>query len=141
MQVAVETIEGLGRRMTVTLPADQIEQEINKRLQSLSKTVRLKGFRPGKVPLKVVRQQYGQRVLAEALEELTRSSFFEAVSKENLKLAGYPVFDHGTPEAGKDYQYTATFDIAADFELAPLDDIELERLQAEISDADVDAML
>lgn len=141
MQVAVETIEGLGRRMTITLPADQIEQEISKRLQSLSRTVRLKGFRPGKVPLKVIRQQYGSRVLAEALDEMTRSSFFEAVSQEGLKLAGYPVFDHNTPEMGKDYQYTATFDIAADFELAALDDLKLERATAEIADADVDGIL
>ncbi len=141
MQVSVETIEGLGRRMRVTLPAEEIEREVDKRLQSLARSVRLKGFRPGKVPLKVVRQQYGQRVRAEAIEELTRNSFFEAVTKENLRLTGYPVFDHGEIDEGKDYEYTATFDIAAEFELAPVDDLEIERPQAEITDADVDAMI
>ncbi len=141
MQVSVETIEGLGRRMRVTLPAEEIEREVDKRLQSLSRTVRLKGFRPGKVPLKVVRQQYGRQVRAEAIEELTRSSFFEAVGKENLRLSGYPVFDHGPIDEGKDYEYTATFDIAAEFDLAPVDDIEIERPQAEITEDDVDAMI
>ena len=141
MQVSVETIEGLGRRMRVTLPAEEIEQEVDKRLQNLARTVRLKGFRPGKVPLKVVRQQYGRRVRAEAIEELTRNSFFEAVSKENLRLSGYPVFEQGEVDEGKDYEYTATFDIEAEFDLAPLDDFEIERPGAEITDADVDAMI
>ena len=88
LQVSVEATSGLERRMTVTVPAERIEKEVENRLKSLSRTVRLAGFRPGKVPVKVVATRYGTQVRNEVIGEVTQSSFQEAVTQENLRLAG-----------------------------------------------------
>ncbi|MBI1194973.1 MAG: trigger factor [Gammaproteobacteria bacterium] len=141
MQVSVETTEGLERRMKVTIPAEKIDSEMSRRFQSLAKTVRLKGFRPGKVPMKVIKGQYGVSVRTEVLEELTRNSFYEALSKENLRLAGYPAFEQESSQEGDDYIYTATFEVMADFDIAPLGDLELIKPKVTLGDQDLDEML
>jgi len=141
MQVSIETTEGLERRMKVTVPAEKVGNEMARRFQSLSKTVRLKGFRPGKVPMKVIKGQYGASVRNEVLEELTRNTFYEALSQENLRLAGYPAFEQETFNEGDEYSYTATFEIMTEFEPAPVDGLELTRPQVTLGDADLDAML
>jgi len=141
MQVSVETTEGLERRMKVTVPAEKVDSEMTRRLQSLAKTVRLKGFRPGKVPMKVIKGQYGASVRHEVLEELTRNSFYEALSQENLRLAGYPAFEQDSFDEGDDYSYIATFEVMAEFEPAPMDDLELTRPQVSLGDQDLDEML
>ncbi len=143
MQVSVETTEGLERRMKVTVPAEKVGSEMAQRFQSLAKTVRLKGFRPGKVPMKVIKGQYGASVRQEVLEELTRNTFYEALSQENLRLAGYPAFESESESfnEGDDYSYTATFEIMTEFEPAPLDGLELTRPQVVLGDKDLDTML
>src|ERR1044072_5845001 len=90
MQVSVESTGALERRMEVQVPAERVEKAVDERLQRMSRTVRLKGFRPGKVPVKVVRQQFGQQVRQEVLGDVMQSSFAEAVEQEKLTAAGGP---------------------------------------------------
>lgn len=141
MQVSVEGGTGLERRMKVTIPAEQIDKEVKDRLQHLSRTVRLKGFRPGKVPLTVVAKHYGTHVRQEVLTELTQSSFREAIVKENLQLAGMPRIEPVADAAGDNFEYTAVFEVFAHFDLAPVKDIEISRPVTEITEQDVDNML
>lgn len=141
MQVSVESTGALERRLTVQVPADRIEQQIEERLRSLSRRAKIKGFRPGKVPYKVVRQHYGDDVRQEVLSEVVRSSFSEAVAEKQLNPAGAPRIEPESAEPGQDLRYTATIEVYPEIELTGLDGIEVERPQVEISDADVDAML
>jgi len=141
MQVSVETTSGLERQMTVTLPAERIDKEVENRLKSLSRTVRMAGFRPGKVPVKVVATRYGAQVRNEVIGELIQSSFQEAVSQNNLRLAGMPQIDPAVTDPGADMQYTATFEVFGEIALAPLADTEVEKAVAVISDDDVTAMV
>ena len=117
MQVTVESTGKLERRMRVELPAERIESEVNSRLQSVGRTVKLKGFRPGKVPPKVVKQRYGKKIREEVLSELMQKSYTDAVMQENLKPAGGPQIQ---PEEGTDdksFAYVATFEIMPEVEL------------------------
>lgn len=141
MQVSVETTNGLERRMTVELPVERIESEVQSRLQRASRNVRVKGFRPGKVPLKVVAQQYGRQIRDEVVGELIQSSYFEAVGQQGLRPAGMPTINPTMNEAGKNLQYTATFEIMPEVTLADVAGVKLEKRVAEVSDADLDKML
>ena len=140
MQVSVEELGGLERRLTVQLPAARIEQEIEQRLQDLSRRVKLDGFRPGKVPLKVVKRMYGGQVRQEVLGELMQSSFQEAVSGQNLRPAAGPQISPSAAAKG-DFAYAATFEVLPEFELQGFEGIAVERPVAEVSDADIDSML
>lgn len=140
MQVSVEELGGLERRLTVQLPAARIEQEIEQRLQDLSRRVKLDGFRPGKVPLKVVKRMYGGQVRQEVLGELVQSSFQEAVSGQNLRPAAGPQIEPSTAAEG-DFAYAAIFEVLPEFELQGLEGLAVERPVAEVSDADIDSML
>ncbi|MFO1356992.1 trigger factor [Plasticicumulans sp.] len=140
MQVSVEELGGLERRLTVQLPAARIEQEIEQRLQDLSRRVKLDGFRPGKVPLKVVKRMYGGQVRQEVLGELMQSSFQEAVSGQNLRPAAGPQISPSAAAEG-DFAYAATFEVLPEFELQGFEGIAVERPVAEVSDADIDSML
>lgn len=140
MQVSVEELGGLERRLTVQLPAARIEQEIEQRLQDLSRRVKLNGFRPGKVPLKVVKRMYGGQVRQEVLGELMQSSFQEAVSGQNLRPAAGPQISPSAAAEG-DFAYAATFEVLPEFELQGFEGIAVERPVAEVSDADIDSML
>lgn len=140
MQVSVEELGGLERRLTVQLPAARIEQEIEQRLQDLSRRVKLDGFRPGKVPLKVVKRMYGGQVRQEVLGELMQSSFQEAVSGQNLRPAAGPQISPSAADEG-DFAYAATFEVLPEFELQGFEGIAVERPVAEVSDADIDSML
>lgn len=141
MQVSVESTGALERRLTVQVPADRIEKQIEERLQSLSRRAKIKGFRPGKVPYKVVRQHYGDDVRQEVLSEVMRSSFSEAVTEQQLNPAGMPRIEPQSAEPGQDLRYTATIEVYPEIKLTGLDGIEVERPQVEITDADLDAML
>lgn len=140
MQVSVESTGGLERRMTVEVPAERVEQEVENRLKSLARTVRLDGFRPGKVPIKVVKQKFGRQVEDEVAQEVMNSTFQEAVTQENLRLAGSPRLEPGE-RTSSTFQFTATFEVYPDLELAPVGDITIEKPQVEISEQDVDAMI
>jgi len=141
MQVSVETTGALERRMEVSVPRARIEQAIDERLKSVSRTAKLKGFRPGKVPLKVVRQQFGAQVRQEVLSELMKSSFAEAVTQEKLNPAAGPRIEPLSVGPDEDLRYRATFEVFPEIEIKGADGIVVVRPIAEVADADVDAMV
>ncbi|MBF0265834.1 MAG: trigger factor [Gammaproteobacteria bacterium] len=137
MQVAVENKEGLEKVMTISFAATDMNKEIQSRLQSLSKTAKLNGFRPGKVPLQVIKQKFGPQVEAELLNENIQKTFYEAVSQEKIRPAGGPEIDK--VETGKDeISYTATFEVFPEVEVGSLSDIEIEMPVVTIETADID---
>ncbi|MBK8288315.1 MAG: trigger factor [Cellvibrionales bacterium] len=139
MHVSVETVSSLERRMTVGLPADRIDAEVDKRLARAAHDVRLDGFRRGKVPMKVVRQRFGIGVRQEVLGELINQAYFEAVQQEKLQPAGMPSIEaKGGEAAGKDFEFIATFEVFPELELADLGKVSVIRLQGEVTEADID---
>jgi trigger factor len=141
MQVSLETIQGLERRMKVSIPAERIDTEVANRLKNLTRTVRIKGFRPGKVPIKVIESRYGPEVRREVVDEVTRQSFYEAVNREQLPVVGAPRFRLNAFEPGRDLEYEAEFEVLGKIELKPMDDVVIRRPVAEITEEDVDRML
>lgn len=141
MQVSIETTTGLERRMTVGIPADQVETEVTKRLQQAAKTVRLNGFRKGKVPLKVVKQRFGAGVRQEVIGEAMSRSFYEAVQQEDVKPAGQPAIEPKEMSEGKDVEFIATFEVYPEIALGDTSGYDIEKLTAEVQDADVDNMI
>jgi trigger factor len=141
MQISVENTGKLERRMQVQVPAERVSQEIATRLKELSRTARLKGFRPGKAPITVIRQQFGQQVHREVIGELMQSSFAEAVTQNQLSPAGSPRIEPTSVAEGQDLTYVATFEVFPEVALQPIGSLAIERLTAEVSDADVDAMI
>ncbi|SDR85924.1 trigger factor [Pseudomonas oryzae] len=141
MQVSVETTSALERRMTVGVPAERIETEVNKRLQQTARRAKIPGFRPGKVPMSVIRQRYEDSARQEALGDLIQATFYEAVVQEKLNPAGAPSVEPKVFEKGQALEYVATFEVFPEFQVAGFESIAVERLQAEVSDADVDNML
>ncbi|UTA46444.1 trigger factor [Simiduia sp. 21SJ11W-1] len=141
MQVSIETTSGLERRLTVGVPAEQIDSEVNKRLQQAAKTVRINGFRKGKVPLKVVKQRFGAGVRQEVVGEVMSRSFYDAVSKEDVKPAGQPSIEPKQMEEGKDLEFVATFEVYPEVALADFAGLEVTRLTAGVTDADIDKMI
>src|SRR5688572_25514008 len=141
MQVSVESTGALERRMEVQVPAERVEKAVDERLQRMSRTVRLKGFRPGKVPVKVVRQQFGQQVRQEVLGDVMQSTFNEAVIQEKLTPASGPRIEPISLEQGADLKYRAVFEVLPQIELKGVDSLQVERPSASVSSADVDAMI
>jgi trigger factor len=141
MQVSVESISKLERRMQVQVPAERVSQEVAARLQNLSRTARLKGFRPGKAPIKVIRQQFGVQVHREVIGELLQSSFAEAVSEKQLSPAGNPRIEPQSVGEGQDLRYVATFEVIPEVALQPMETLELERVTSEVNESDIDAMI
>jgi len=141
LQVSVETREGLERRIKVQIPADRIENEVTSRLQRVGRTAKLKGFRPGKIPAKVVRQHYGGQIRQEVLQAIVESSYSEAITQEKLRPAAVPTIEPENAGAGDDFTYTATFEIYPDIRLTGLDGLTVERPQTEIDDASIDEMI
>ncbi len=141
MQVSVEAGEGLERRMRIDLPAEQVDGEIAKRLQQIARNARLPGFRPGKVPLKILRQRFGEKVEQEVFGDLVQSSFSDAVAQESLRPAGMPRIDPDIDNVAKRYSYTATFEVLPQIQLAPLAGRVVKRPVSEVEDSDFDAMI
>ena len=144
MQVSVETTNGLGRKMTIGLPADSIDGAVQERLQSLSKTAKINGFRPGKVPFQVVKKRFGPQVRSEVLGSLINSSFYDAVQQEKLRPAGQPTIESGedTPDnAESAFSFVATFEVYPEFEPAFNDAIKVEKPVTEVLASDVDEMI
>ncbi len=141
MQVSVEETGSLERRLNVAVPQERIEKEVQSRLQRLSRTAKVKGFRPGKVPMKVVAQQYGKQVRDEVVGEVIQATYFEAVNKEKLQPAGMPTIEPKVLEEGKDLEYTATFEVMPTVELADVAGVKLEKTVAEITDEDLEKMM
>ncbi len=141
IQVSVETQEGLQRRLRVQVPSDQVDGEINERLRKVAQTTRIKGFRPGKVPAKIIRDRYGAQVRQEVVQDILQSSFSEAITQESLRPAGGPRIEPESLEEGQDLAYTAIFEVYPEVQLRNLDHLKVVRPTVEIGSADVDAMI
>jgi trigger factor len=141
MQVSVESTSKLERRMQVQVPADRVSKEIAARLERLSRTARLNGFRPGKAPLKVIKQQFGSQVHREVIGELLQSSYAEAVTQSQLAPAGDPRIEPQSMDEGQDLKYVATFEVYPEVTLRPIETLELEKVTAEVTESDIDAMI
>ncbi|AJQ95851.1 trigger factor [Gynuella sunshinyii] len=141
MQISVETTSSLERRMTIGLPAEKIDSEVEKRLKDTARRVKIDGFRPGKVPVSVVRQRYGAGIRQEVVGEVMRNSWIEAISQEKITPAGMPTVEPVKNEKGEDFEFTATFEVYPQIELADLSSLEVEKASAEVLEADVDNML
>jgi trigger factor len=141
MQVSIETLEGLERKMTVQIPSERVTEAVEKKLKDLSRTVRIDGFRPGKVPLKVVQQKFGGHVRQEVIGDVIESSYQEALVQEKMRPAGMPSIGDVSTKEKEDISYTATFEIYPEVEKLDLESIEVEKPQVEITDKDFEAML
>jgi trigger factor len=141
MQVSIEATGALERRMQVQVPAARVEKAIEDRLQTMSRTVRLKGFRPGKVPVKVVRQQFGQQVRNEVLGDVMQQSFNEAIGQEKLVPAANPRIEPVDLAQGHDLKYSAVFEVMPSVELKGIDALAISKPVVEVNVADIDAMI
>ena len=141
MQVSVETTQGLGRRVTITIAADSIETAVKSELVNVAKKVRIDGFRKGKVPMNVVAQRYGASVRQDVLGDLMSRNFVDAIIKEKINPAGAPNYVPGEYKLGEDFTYAVEFEVYPEVELTGLEAIEVEKPVVEVTDADVDVML
>ncbi|MCU7960294.1 MAG: trigger factor [gamma proteobacterium symbiont of Bathyaustriella thionipta] len=141
MQISVEVGDGLERRMNVLLSKEQLQKTVDQRLKKIAKTARMDGFRPGKVPMSVLRRRYGPGVEQEAFGDLVQSSFYEAVRKEELIPAGEPKIEPLKDAAEGDIGYTAIFEVLPEVELVDFSSLKVEKTVADVSDSDIDAML
>ena len=140
MQVSVETTQGLERKLTISVPAESVDVEVKNRLRHISKTQRINGFRPGKVPASVIQKRYGQSVRQEVAGELMQRNFVDAIVAEKMNPAGRPSFIAKSNEDGKALEFEATFEVYPDIALTGLDSIKVERPNVEVTDADLDEM-
>jgi trigger factor len=141
MQVSVSATNGLERRLEVAVPATEVANEVEQRLKSISRTARLKGFRPGKAPITVIRKQFGDQVHQDVVSDLIRSSFTQAVTQEKLTPAGGPRIEPITLGPGTELKYAAIFEVLPDIQLKPFNSIAIERPTAEVTDDDINAMI
>ncbi|BAN69287.1 trigger factor [endosymbiont of unidentified scaly snail isolate Monju] len=141
MQVSVESGEGLERRLLVDLPKEQVETEVEKKLTELAKNIRLDGFRPGKVPVRVVRQRFGDQVRQEVYGDLIQATFYEAAEQSNVAPVGDPSIELRDAAEEGGLSYTATFQVMPEIELADLSGKEVVKPVAEVTEADVDEMI
>ncbi|MGO2496422.1 trigger factor [Vibrio litoralis] len=141
MQATVETLEGLERRLTITVPAANIEDAVTAELRNIAKNRRFDGFRKGKVPMKMVAQMYGQAVRQDVMGEVMQRHFIETIVKEKINPAGAPTFAPVETEEGKDLVFNATFEVYPEVELKGLENITVEKPAVEVKDEDVAEML
>ncbi|WP_174849278.1 trigger factor [Yersinia artesiana] len=141
MQVSVETTQGLGRRVTITVAADSIEKAVKSELVKAAKNVRIDGFRKGHVPMNIVEQRYGASVRQDVLGDLMQRHFVDAIIKEKINPAGAPNYVPGQYKEGEDFTYSVEFEVYPEVELKDLESIEVEKPVVEVNDADVDTML
>ncbi len=141
MQVSVEITSDLERKMTVGIPADTIEIEAQKRLQQLSRNVKLNGFRPGKVPFKVVKKRYGESVRQEVIGEAMQQYFYRAIMQEKITPAGAPYIEPTKTEEGQDIEFVATFEVYPEIEVKDLKDVTIEKVTAEVGEEDLAEMI
>jgi trigger factor len=141
MQVTVETLEGLERRLNITVPAANIEDAVTAELRSIAKNRRFDGFRKGKVPLKMVAKMYGKAVRQDVLGEVMHRHFIEAIVQEKINPAGSPTYAPVKNEQNQDLVFTATFEVYPEVEIQGLEKIEVEKPKVEVKDEDVAEML
>ena len=141
MQVSIETLSKLERKMTVEVPAELVENQVKNRLQEAARTVNIKGFRKGKVPVKVIQERYGKGVRQEVLGEVMSQSYYQALNQQKVKPAGQPRIEPKSMEAGRNLQFVATFEVYPEVSLGDFSQIAVERKTAEITEADIDTMI
>jgi len=142
MQTSLENLGSLERRLNMAVAVDEIEKQVDERLKKLSRTMRLAGFRPGKVPLKLVAQQYGPQVRSEVIGDAVQKAFSDAVREQNLKVAGYPRIEPKAGEAdAKNIEFSATFEIYPEVVLGDIGASKIERAALTVGDAEVDKTL
>lgn len=140
MQVSVETTQGLERRLTISVPAEQIEKAVTDSLKNEAKRARIPGFRPGKVPVSVINKRYGKAIRQDITGEVMQRNFIEAIIAEKLNPAGAPTFVAGDTDT-ESFNFVATFEIYPEVELTGLEAITVEQPTSEVTDADVDTMI
>ncbi|WP_416305586.1 trigger factor [Neptunicella sp. SCSIO 80796] len=141
MQVSVETTQGLERRLTITVEAENIDSAVKARLQQLAKTQRINGFRPGKVPVKVIQKRYGDAVRQEVSGEVMQRNFYQAIMQEKLTPAGAPTFELKKDVAGEGIEFVASFEVYPEVELKDLDSIKVDKPVVKINADDVKNMM
>ena len=141
MQVSLSATGGLERRLEVAVPATEVASEVEQRLKQISRTARLKGFRPGKAPYAVVRKQFGDQVHTEVVSDLMRSSFAKALSQEKLTPAANPRIEPLAIDPGADLKYAAVFEVMPEVKVAAVEGIAVERPAATVEESDIDAMI
>ncbi|MGP9593662.1 trigger factor [Halomonas sp. AOP42-C2-25] len=141
MQVSVETTSQIERRITIQVPAAEIDEAVSTRLKDTAKNVRLNGFRQGRVPMAVVQQRYGQDVRNEVVSEVMRERYVRAITEEGLNPAGFPQIEPSINESGKDLEFVALMEVYPQVELASIEGTDIERPVVSVNDADVDEMI
>ena len=141
MQVSLETTSGLERRMHITVPSNEFEGQVEAKLKQTAGQVRLKGFRPGKVPMKEVNRRFGAGIRQEVSSEMMESSYREAIIKEEVSPAGSPQIEDIKIEQGQDLEFTAVFEVFPEIELADFSGIEVTKPEADVTEADIEMMI
>lgn len=141
MQVSVETTSGLERQVTVTVPAERIDQDVNKLVQQQARTRRLDGFRPGKVPVSVIKRMFGKAIREDVLSQVVQETFYKAVDQEKLMPAGGPNIEFRKDKEGEDLEYIATFEVYPEIVLQDFSGVEIEKQSADIAEEDLDKMI
>ena len=141
MRVSIETTSGLERRLSVGVPADRVDGAVDQRLREASRNVRLPGFRPGKVPMRVMKQRFGAGVRQEVLGEVISQTFQEAVQSENLRPAGQPKIEPKSFDAGKDIEYTAIFEIFPTVAVQEVAGFDVKKPVADVTEDDVNEII
>lgn len=141
MEVSLAVNEGLERQLSISIPEEEMSAKMANRFDQLARTARINGFRPGKVPMRVVKQRFGDQVRQEVIGEVLQSSLTEALRQESLQPAGEPTIDPLSAEPGEGLTYTATFEVMPEVTVAPLDSLTITRPETEVTDADVDEMV
>ena len=141
MQVSVEATTSIERRLTVTVPAEQVDSAVDKKVNETAKTIRIDGFRPGKVPTKVVKKRYGASIRQDVLGDVIQSSYFEALQQEKLKPAGMPNIEPKQDTGEGEFIYTAVVEVYPEIVLVDASGVTVERMISSIEDTDVDTMI
>ena len=138
MDVSIENTGAIGRRMTVKVPADELAGAVTPRLKRLARTAKIAGFRPGKVPMKVIESRFADQALAEAADELISSNYFAAISDQSLEPAGPPAIEPKSLTRGEDLEFVANFEIFPEVSKTELTGMSIERQNCEVGDDDID---
>jgi trigger factor len=141
MQFTVKNTSDLGRRIEVEIPHTRVAGEVDRRLRDLSRTANIRGFRKGKVPLQVIKRQYGEQVHGDAVNELIRQTYTDAVNRENLRPVGGPTIEPIQIEPGSDLKFAAVFEVLPEFSVGPVEKYEISRPVVQVTESDIDAML
>jgi trigger factor len=141
MQSNLENLSQLERRLTMAVPVAEIDRKVDERLKQLARTVRMHGFRPGKVPMRIVAQQYGPQVRSEVIGDAVEKAFASAVRDQNLRVAGFPRIERKEGEAEGSLEFSATFEVYPDVALGDLAAVTIERPTLVVGDAEIERTL